>query len=169
MCCVGTICFLQINWLHVSLCLSCLSAMYQCLSVSHGESFWCLSNFSGFYLSASKLSGPFFFLFAISIFLFLDSYPNFVSLYWTLLASSPHSYCIHTVLLLKSLSFSLCLHLHTDPQISSQQWLGFTLEITCHSSHSPCLLLSSNVLNISSSAFLPSSLPSLCVIVGEWI
>lgn len=156
------------------MCLSLsLVSVSSHVSVSLSLTWWIfLMSFQLFWfllVSGSKLSRPFFFLFAISIFLFLNSYPNFVSLYWTLLASSPHSYCIHIVLLLKSLSFSLCLHLHTDPQISSQQWLGFTLEITCHSSHSPCLLLSSNVLNILSSAFLPSSLPSLCVIVGEWI
>lgn len=66
---------------------------------------------------------------------FLDSCPTFLSFYLTCL---PPTFKLY-LLLLQSLSFSLCLRLHTDPLISSQQWLGFTFEITCHASHSPCL------------------------------
>lgn len=90
------------------------------------------------------------------VFVFLSNFPVFI---WPAFFPHPnfipYSYIVFVF-------FSLFFHLDTDPLISSEQYLGFTFEITCHASHSPCLTLSSTSSHLMSGAsILPSFLSSI--------
>lgn len=153
----------------VSSCHVCFSLYFAVLHVAVSVSvpqsqgvnlFKVFPNFSFFFFSGVSLKVVSCFLFAICLSLFwIHIHPFALFIF---LSSPLPTFKLH-LLFLRSLYASTFI----STLIHKLSWLGLTLEITCRVDHSSCLILSSNVWNIFSFAFLSSSLPSFCVRVNK--